>query len=110
MKISKGLVLLSLFLVGGIGFYAQAVDCTSNNSQNDSTCQPRNLAVDPNHAVQQIPKIVFAVPNADGSRGIPTQVTVEGTVDTVKVYGALLTNTNKANTITNPTGTNFSIL
>jgi hypothetical protein len=56
-----------------------------------------NLSTDLNHAIQQIPKIIFAIPNPDGSRQDTGQVVVTQDVDTLMIGGSLITNYEQRN-------------
>jgi hypothetical protein len=59
-----------------------------------------DLSTDLNHAVQQIPKIIFAIPNTDGSWQDTGQVEVTQEVDTLMIGGSLITNYEQRNRMT----------
>jgi hypothetical protein len=56
-----------------------------------------NLYIDLDNAIQQIPKIIFAVPNPDGSWKEAGQVEVTQDVRTLMVGGSLITNYEQRN-------------
>jgi hypothetical protein len=57
-----------------------------------SGVQNRNLLTNLNHSVQQIPTVVFAIPNSDRSRQKTGQVVVSAKNGAVTISGSLVTN------------------
>jgi hypothetical protein len=87
--------LITFAVVSGAGLWAANID----------------LQTDLNHAIQQIPIIIFAQQNSNGSWQSTGQVQVSSTTGTVYISGALVTNYEENNDVPKGnTGNAFSLL
>jgi hypothetical protein len=105
-----GAAFLSIFGVlaqnGGCVYIGTELVCESDNSRlstdcsagnYNGACQLRNLETDLNHSIQQIPTVVFALPNFDRSWQKTGQVVVSARDGAVTISGSLVTNVHQHN-------------